>query len=53
MKVNNRFVNPLTLKIPRGKTIPKNLMASFKNYRDFMDTRLASITPPTSVLAQK
>jgi len=53
MQVNNRFINPFTLKVPRGKTIPKNVMIAFNNFKDTMDIQLASIKPPTFVLAQK
>jgi len=51
IKVNNRFVNPLTLKLPRGKPIPGKLMAEFEIFRDVMDNRLASITPQGFILA--
>jgi murein DD-endopeptidase MepM/ murein hydrolase activator NlpD len=53
IKINNKFVNPLTLKLPRGKSVPKKLMAEFRNFRNEMDTRLASITPPTFALSEK
>jgi murein DD-endopeptidase MepM/ murein hydrolase activator NlpD len=53
IKINNKFVNPLTLKLPRGKSIPKKLMAEFRNFKNEMDTRLASITPPTFALSEK
>ncbi|MEW6163372.1 MAG: peptidoglycan DD-metalloendopeptidase family protein [Nitrospirota bacterium] len=47
IKVNNRFVNPLTLKLPRGRSIPKTSMAEFRNFKNQMDRRLASIAPPS------
>jgi murein DD-endopeptidase MepM/ murein hydrolase activator NlpD len=53
IKINNKFVNPLTLNLPRGKSIPKNLMAEFRNFKNEMDTRLASITPPAFALSVK
>jgi murein DD-endopeptidase MepM/ murein hydrolase activator NlpD len=53
IKVNNRFVNPLMLKLPRGRSVPRKLMAKFKNFKNEMDTQLASITPPTSFFAGK
>ena len=45
IKVNNKFVNPLALKLPRGNSIPKKLMAEFTNFKEEMDILLASIKP--------
>jgi hypothetical protein len=45
MRVNNRPVNPFKVKIPRGESIPKTLMVDFRNFRNEMDIKLASITP--------
>jgi len=53
IKKHNRFVNPLTLNLPRGKSIPKTAIADFTIYRDKMDVRLASIIPPTFALADQ
>ncbi len=53
IKIGNRFINPFTLKLPRGNTIPKNVIVTFKKFKNTMDSQLASITPPTFVLAQK
>jgi murein DD-endopeptidase MepM/ murein hydrolase activator NlpD len=52
MRVNKKPVNPLTIKSVQGKFIPNKLIADFRNFRDGMDTQLASITPPTFVLAK-
>lgn len=52
MRVNNKPVNPLTVKSAQGKSIPNKLIADFRNFRNGMDTQLASITPPTFVLAK-
>ncbi|RJQ56805.1 MAG: peptidase M23 [Nitrospiraceae bacterium] len=46
LRVNNKPVNPLTVKLPRGESVPKKSMAGFREFRNRMDTRLASITPP-------
>jgi murein DD-endopeptidase MepM/ murein hydrolase activator NlpD len=43
MRSYNRPVNPLTVKIPRGKSIPKTLFSEFINYKNNMDKQLASI----------
>jgi murein DD-endopeptidase MepM/ murein hydrolase activator NlpD len=53
IKINNKFVNPLTLKLPRGTSIPNKLMADFRNFKNQMDTRLASITPHAFALSVK
>lgn len=53
IKKHNRFVNPLTLKLPRGKSIPKTAMSDFNIFKDKMDVQLASITPPTFKLAEQ
>lgn len=45
MRVNNRPVNPFKVKIPRGESIPKTLMVDFRNFRNEMDIKLASIIP--------
>jgi murein DD-endopeptidase MepM/ murein hydrolase activator NlpD len=52
IKINNNFVNPLTLKLPRGKSIPNNLMSAFETSKNEMDIRLASITPPAFAYAE-
>lgn len=53
MRVNNRPVNPVTVKTLRGSAIPKKLMAEFRNFKNQMDGRLASIIPTAVVLAKK
>jgi murein DD-endopeptidase MepM/ murein hydrolase activator NlpD len=53
IKINNKFVNPLALKLPRGKPISGKLFTQFKIMRDEMNTQLASIKPPAaSALAE-
>lgn len=49
MRINNRPVNPLLIKMPRGKNIPATQMVEFKRFRDQMDSQLASIMPPVVV----
>jgi murein DD-endopeptidase MepM/ murein hydrolase activator NlpD len=43
MRINNRPLNPLSVKIPHGESIPKKELAAFRRMRFMMDTRLASI----------
>ncbi|GER93030.1 hypothetical protein A45J_0761 [hot springs metagenome] len=53
MRVNNSPVNPITVKSLNRNSIPKNLMAKFKNFRNQMDRRLASISLPVFAFAGK
>ncbi len=53
IKINNRFINPLMLKMPRGKSIPKTLLAEFKNLKNRMDVEIASIALPYLADASK
>lgn len=53
MRVNNRPVNPVTVKTLRGSAIPKKLMAEFRGFKNQMDGRLASIIPTAVALAKK
>ncbi|MBS3907821.1 MAG: hypothetical protein KGZ49_12380 [Syntrophaceae bacterium] len=39
-------MNPLTVKLPRGDSLPKQFMAEFNKTRNRMDTELASISMP-------
>jgi murein DD-endopeptidase MepM/ murein hydrolase activator NlpD len=45
IRINNRPVNPLTVEMPKGEPIPKELVAEFKDLKNQMDKRLASIKP--------
>ncbi len=45
IRINNRPLNPLTLKIPKGEPVPVKLMADFIRMKDEMDGRITSITP--------
>lgn len=53
VRINNKSVNPLSVKLPRGESIPKTLMADFRQFRHQMDMQLASITPPVFAFAEK
>jgi murein DD-endopeptidase MepM/ murein hydrolase activator NlpD len=43
MRINNRPLNPLSVKIPHGESVPKKELAVFRRMRFMMDTRLALI----------
>jgi murein DD-endopeptidase MepM/ murein hydrolase activator NlpD len=53
VRVNNKPINPLKVKIPRGEPIPKALMADFRSLRSQMDMELASITHSLVASAEK
>jgi murein DD-endopeptidase MepM/ murein hydrolase activator NlpD len=53
VRVNNRPVNPVTVKTLKGSAIPKRLMAEFRGFKNQMDGRLASIIPKAVVIAKK
>jgi len=53
IKKHNKFVNPLTLELPSGKSIPKTALADFNMLKNEMDVQLASIKPPMFVLADQ
>lgn len=46
LRIRNKPVNPLSIKMPKGKAIPGNLMAEFKDLKHRMDTEIASIALP-------
>jgi murein DD-endopeptidase MepM/ murein hydrolase activator NlpD len=43
MRINNRPLNPLSVKIPHGESVSRREMTAFKRTRFMMDNRLASI----------
>ncbi len=53
IKLNGRFVNPLRIRLPRGKSIPNPLMAEFKKMVDDMNSGLASLTRPVVASSEK
>lgn len=44
MRIHNKPVNPLSVKIPHGESVPKRLMADFRRVRAGMNSQLASIS---------
>ncbi|MDO8283038.1 MAG: peptidoglycan DD-metalloendopeptidase family protein [Thermodesulfovibrionia bacterium] len=46
LRINNEPVNPLSVKLPSGESMPQQLMAGFRLFRDQMNTQLALITTP-------
>jgi murein DD-endopeptidase MepM/ murein hydrolase activator NlpD len=50
IKQNGRFVNPLRIRLPRGKSVPKKLMAEFRKVADGFESRLGSSTRPVFAL---
>jgi len=44
IKYKGRFVNPLKIKLPRGQSVPKKLMAQYRNKAKKYDILLASMS---------
>jgi len=42
MRINNHAVNPMAIKLPRGRAIVANMLAAFNQFRDEMNVELAS-----------
>jgi murein DD-endopeptidase MepM/ murein hydrolase activator NlpD len=53
IRIKNRPVNPLVVKLPRGASIPKTLMAEFRQFKNQMDSRFASIMSSTFAFDKK
>jgi murein DD-endopeptidase MepM/ murein hydrolase activator NlpD len=51
IKSKGKFVNPLKVRLPRGKSIPGNMMARFRKVVNVYNAKLASIARP--VIASK
>jgi len=45
LRIKNKAVNPLTVSLPRGKSIPATRMAEFRQLKNEMAGSLASINP--------
>lgn len=45
VRINNRPVNPLTIKIPKGEPVSVKLMADFTKMKSEMNSRIALIAP--------
>ena len=53
IKLNDRFVNALKIQLPRGESIPKKLMAEFKQLVDNMNVKFVSLTQPVVAASDK
>jgi murein DD-endopeptidase MepM/ murein hydrolase activator NlpD len=53
LRINNKPLNPLSVKMPRGKPIPENLLAEFRTFKSQMDAQFASIPLPYLVHASE
>jgi hypothetical protein len=47
--VNNRFVDPMRVKLPRGRSLEGQVMASFEKERDRLDTQMSNRGNPARV----
>ncbi|MDX9715384.1 MAG: peptidoglycan DD-metalloendopeptidase family protein [Dissulfurispiraceae bacterium] len=53
IRINNKPVNPLTLKLPDGSPVPSALMADFSKFRNSMMLKLEAINVETFDYAKK
>lgn len=53
LRVKNKPINPLSVKVPRGRTVPQKLLAEFRDFKNKMDSQLVSITPPVFACVEK
>jgi hypothetical protein len=47
--INGRFVDPMKVKLPRGRVLEGPLLASFEEQREKLDQVLARATPTARV----
>lgn len=50
MRINDRPVNPASIRIPSGATISETMLAEFQQFRDRMNSELASVKPSRGTL---
>ncbi|MBN2654662.1 MAG: peptidoglycan DD-metalloendopeptidase family protein [Nitrospirae bacterium] len=53
VRINNKPVNPLTLKLPSGSPVPTSLMADFSRFRNDMRLKLETMGIQTTDYAKK
>jgi len=53
IKLNGKYVNPLKINLPRGKSITKEAMARFRLVTGSLEEKLASISSPVLALKEK
>ena len=53
LRNHNKPLNPLTVKLPRGKSVPVHLLAQFRSFKNQMDNQLAAIALPYFAHAAK
>jgi murein DD-endopeptidase MepM/ murein hydrolase activator NlpD len=46
--INGRFVDPMKIKLPRGRVLEGSLLATFEQERDRLDTMMRRGTPPSA-----
>jgi murein DD-endopeptidase MepM/ murein hydrolase activator NlpD len=51
IKLNGRFVNPLKVVLPHGKSIPENMIADFKKLTHSVNIMLSSLPRPVLALS--
>ena len=49
MRINDRPLNPVSIQIPSGGTISETMRATFQQFKDRMNSELASVEPSSSI----
>ena len=49
MRIADRPVNPMSTKIPRGAAISEKMLAAFRQFKDRMNSELASVKPSNHI----
>jgi len=51
MRINDRPVNPMSTRIPRGAAISEKMLATFRRFKDRMNLELATVKPSEHISA--
>ena len=51
MRLNDRPINPLSIKVPPGIPIPEGMLMTFRQFTDRMNSELASVNPSNRIAA--
>ena len=51
MRINDRPINPMSVKVPPGTPIPEGMLTAFGQFKDRMNSELASVKPSNHIAA--
>ena len=49
MRISDRPINPMSVKVPPGTPIPDGMLTVFQQFKDRMNSELASVKPPNHI----